>query len=209
MVIHEEQTRSGVACDEDVSPTVLVEIRSDHRHAVGLSGGRDSGLLGHVGERAVSVVAVEGMSSGGQSTGPTLHGNTFPVAVHILAGYGRMFKREADVVRNEKIEVAIAVVIKETASRAPAWLIAQKAGRLGHVSKRSIAIVAVKTVLTKIGAEDVFEAVVVVVPDADAGGPAHGLQSCLLGDVGESAVAVVFVKAIGGARRITGQAGAG
>src|SRR5207237_6726873 len=61
--------------------------------------------------------------------------------------------------------------------------------------------VAVKSVLPEVGAEDVVEAIVVVVANTDRGGPANCLQARLLGDIGERAVAIVLVETIGSARR--------
>src|SRR5579863_976260 len=154
------------------------------------------------------------MSSRGQSTRPTFHRDALPIAIYVLAGHGRVLEGEPYVVGNEQVEMAIPVVVEETASRSPAWLIVAgltipgltipKAGGLGYVSKRSITVVTIKAVLPKIGTEDVLESIVVVVADADARGPSHGLQSCLLRNVGEGAVAIVLVEAVGRARRISG-----
>ena len=117
------------------------------------------------------------------------------------------FEREAHVIGNEQIKVPIPVVVQETASRSPAGLIVPKAGTLGYVGKRPIAVVSIETVLAEVGAKNILESVVVVVTDANAGRPARCLQTGFLGDVGEGAVAIVLVKAIGGVRRIPRQAG--
>ena len=50
-------------------------------------------------------------------------------------------------------------------------------GSCGHVREGSIAIVAVEDVLSPVGDEQVFEAIIVVVADADAAGPAVFEQS--------------------------------
>ena len=149
------------------------------------------------------------MSARRQSSRPALDRYTFPIAIYVLAGDGRVLEGEAHIVGNKKIEVAIAVVVEETASCSPARLVVPQAGGLGYVSKRSIAVVAVETILTKIGAEDVLESVVVVVADADAGCPAHSFQSGLLRHIRKRSVAVVFVEAIRGAGRIAIQTRAG
>src|SRR6202042_24401 len=121
--------------------------------------------------------------------------NTFPVAIHVLAWHRRMFEGEAHVVRYEQIEVAIPVVVEETASCSPAGLLVPKTGSLSHVGKRSIPVVTIETILPKIRAEDVFESVVVVVAEAAPGGPPHCLQPRRFRHIGKSAVAAVLVKA--------------
>ena len=81
-----------------------------------------------------------------------------------------------------------------------------KPGLPGHIGKCAIAIVAVEPVLSEVGAEDVVEAVVVVVGDANSIGPACRLQAGLFGDVRESAVTVIFVQAVRRFGRIAVQA---
>src|SRR5258708_4955876 len=146
------------------------------------------------------------MPACGQSSRSALDGDTFPVAIHVLAWHRRVFEGEAHIVRYEQIEVPIAVVVEETASRTPSRLLVPKTGGLGHVGKRSISVVAIETILPKIRAEDVLESVIVVVADTDSGGPSHRLQPGLFRHIGKSTVAVVLEKAIGCARRISVQA---
>ena len=45
VVVHEEQAGRGIAGNVDVGPTVLVKIRSNHRHAIRLRRLADSRLL--------------------------------------------------------------------------------------------------------------------------------------------------------------------
>src|ERR1700722_1961145 len=103
--------------------------------------------------------------------------------------------------------MAIAVVVDETATRAPSHLIAPQTRCLGYIGEGAVAVVAIKTVLSKVRAEDIFESVVVVIADAYAGRPAHRFQTGLLGYVGEGAVPIIFVEPIRCPRRITAQTG--
>src|SRR5258708_30739723 len=146
------------------------------------------------------------MSSRGQSSRPAFNGDALPVAIHVLAWHRRVFEGEAHVVRHEQIEMSIPVVVEETASRAPAWLRAPQTGGLGRVSKRSIAIIAIKALLPKIDAEDVFESVIVIVADANTGGPAYRLQSRFLGNIRKCSLAIALVKALRCARPVSLQA---
>src|SRR5256885_5094979 len=107
-----------------------------------------------------------------------------------------MFNRKTDVIRNKQVKVPITVVVQETASRAPPRLIVQEPGSLRHIGEGAITIVAVEYVLSEVGAEHVFKSVVIVVPDADAGGPTNGMETRLLRNIRERPVAIVLVQAV-------------
>src|SRR4029077_9899939 len=68
----------------------------------------------------------------------------------------------------------------------------------GDIGKRAVAVVVVEDVLAEVGDEEIVEAVVVVIADADGLPPAGMNEARLSGDVGESTVAIIFVQAIGG-----------
>ena len=59
MVVHEEQTRSGIASNINVWPAVFVQIRRHHSHAITLCSPRDACQLADVAKRSVTVVSVE------------------------------------------------------------------------------------------------------------------------------------------------------
>src|SRR5437667_2596849 len=123
----------------------------------------------------------------------------FPTATTVLAGNGRMFNRKSHVVRDEQIEVAIAIVVHETAPRSPAWLITQEPGCFCYIGECAVAIVTVKNILSKPGAKDIVKSVVVVVSNADSAGPSDRVQPCLFGYVRKCPVAIVLVQAISSA----------
>lgn len=77
--------------------------------------------------------------------------------------------------------------------------IRQKTGGFGYISESAVAIVAVQNVVAEIGTEDVVEAIIVVVPDANAASPTDAMQSGSLGNVCKRSIAIVLVQAIGGA----------
>ncbi len=148
------------------------------------------------------------MPSGRHPPRSALDGNALPVAVGVRPGDGRVLEREAHVVGDEQVQVAIPVVVQEAASGSPARLGVQEPRRLRHVREGSVAVVPVEGVLPEAGAEEIFEAVVVVVPDADSGSPTHGTQAGLFRDIGERPVTIVLVEAVGRARRSAVEAGA-
>ena len=116
---------------------------------------------------------------------------------------------DVEVVGDEKVQQAVTIAFDEGASGGVANARLQEAGLLCHVSEGAVAVVAVKAVLAVVGDEKVVEAIVVVIADADAHGPARIGKPGFLGDVGEGAIAVVFVQAIAGSGRNTVQATAG
>jgi hypothetical protein len=75
----------------------------------------------------------------------------------------------------------------------------KQAGFPGHIGEGAIAVVAIEAILAVIGEKEILEAVVVVVPNANALRPSDIDQARLDGDIRECAVAVVLVEAIGGA----------
>ena len=161
----------------------------------------DAGLPADVGERAVAVVVKELHGSGRQAARPAVHRHALPVAVRVLAGLRQLLERRVQVVRDEQIEAAVAVVVDPGAAGAVAHVVLQQARLRGHVGERAVAVVAIEHVLAVVGDEEIVEAVVVVVADGHRRGPARSRQPGLLGHVGEGAVAVVLVEAIGRARR--------
>src|SRR6202035_5461209 len=88
--------------------------------------------------------------------------------------------------------MAVAVIVDECAAGAPASLFSGDSGLLAHVGKSSVAVVVVENVLAVVSYEQIFEAVVVVVSDANALAPAAMAQSSSGGHVGKCAVAIVL-----------------
>src|SRR4029077_21213679 len=113
-------------------------------------------------------------------------------------GHGSGGQIHVDVVGYEKIKPAIAIVIDESATGVPALAVGGDTGLGGDIGKRAVAVVVVEDVLAEVGDEEIVEAVVVVIADADGLPPAGMNEARLSGDVGESTVAIIFVQAIGG-----------
>ena len=89
-----------------------------------------------------------------------------------MRGLGACGEIEVDIVGDKQVEQAVAVVVEKGAAgaEAVAWL--EQAGLRGDIGEGAVAVVAVEAVLAVVGDEEVFEAIVVVVADADADGPA-------------------------------------
>src|SRR5205814_456719 len=98
----------------------------------------------------------------------------------------------------EEIETAVAIVVDESAASVPALPGAGDASFFADVGEGAVAVVVVEDVFPEVRDEEIVEAVVIVIADADALSPAGMKQAGFGGDVGESAVAIVFEKMIGG-----------
>ena len=94
--------------------------------------------------------------------------------------------------------MAVAIVINKGASCTIPGPRGFEPGLGGDVRKGSVAVVVIQDVLAKVGQEEVIVAVVVVISDADAVAPARVAEPCLVGHVGESAIAIVVIEVIRG-----------
>src|SRR5579872_6262104 len=128
----------------------------------------------------------------------------FHAAKHtVLVGarFGRAGKVEIEVIRYKQIEQAVAIVIDPRASGAPVGPVAADPGLPGDIGKGAVAVIVVQHVLAPVGDEQVFEAVIIVVADTHAAGPAGTQQTGLLRYIGERPIAIVLVQAVGRALR--------
>ena len=76
----------------------------------------------------------------------------------------------------------------------------QQARFFGDVREGAVAVIPVEDILAPATDEKVVETVVVVVADADTGGPDGALEAGFLRDIREGAVPIIPVKAIAGLR---------
>jgi hypothetical protein len=99
--------------------------------------------------------------------------------------------------------MSIPIIIYEGASGSPATFVLRKgeAGLFRDVGKRTIAVVAIKFILSKIRAEEIFESVVVIVAYADGVSPSNMVQTGFVSDISEGSITVIFVKTVGGTGR--------
>jgi hypothetical protein len=96
---------------------------------------------------------VEGVTGRRQAVGAAPDGHAFPVAVGTAAGFGDAGGVEIDVVGDEDIEQAVAVVVDEGAAGAPAIAGDGKAGARGDVLEFAVAEVAVEGVMAVVSDE--------------------------------------------------------
>ena len=206
IVVVAVQDRGGrIRCDVDVGPVVAGEIRGCRSHRVAARDTRDARRLGPILERAVAAIAEEQVGVGRQPFRATVHRQAFPQAVRTLAGLGRGIEVEPQVVGDEEIEAAVAVVVDKRAAGAPAHVAPAEPGGRRHVLEPCTAVVAIQDVVTVVREEHVEPAVIVDVAGADARGPSGAPQADLVGHVDERAIARVAIQPI--RRRFPGRKG--
>jgi len=113
-------------------------------------------------------------------------------------GDGRGFQVEVDVIGDEEIEMAVAIVVHEGTAGVPALAGGGDAGFFADVGEGAVAIVVIENIFAEVGDEEIVETVVVVIADADALSPAGVREAGFGGDIGESAVAIIFEEMRGG-----------
>ena len=119
-LLRKQQAGSGVAGHINIRPAIVVEIRGDHGHAVAAFARRYAGLPRDIRECAVAIVAIEGLRARRQAARTAIHGNTFPLAVRVLPGFGNGREVEIDIIGDKQIEMAVAIVVDQRAAGAPA-----------------------------------------------------------------------------------------
>jgi hypothetical protein len=116
LLVDVEDGGCAVAGDIEVCPAVSVEVSSDNTEGVVATGSGDAGGLGHVGELPRPVVPIEDIAIERKPARPAGGGDVAVVAVRILAGFGRRLEVELEIVGDEQIEIAVAIVIEESAA---------------------------------------------------------------------------------------------
>src|ERR1700676_4620301 len=104
---------------------------------------------------------------------------------------------EVNVGCDEKIELAIAIVIDKSATGAPGLARTGYTGFSAHITEGTVAIVVVKNIFSVVGDVQVVESVVVVVANASSLTPTRMTQAGLFGDIGEGAVVIIVVQVAG------------
>ena len=186
-----EGSGGGVVGDVDVGPAVIVEVGDGDGECVGADGVPHAAFLRDVGEGAVAVVAVEDVFATLQTGGAAGYLNAF---VGAAGGFGKGggLDVEVDVVGDEEVEVAVAVVVEERAAGVPSGLRLQEACFGGDIGEGAVAVIAIEDILSVVADEEIVPAIVVVVADAATLSPAAAAKAGFGCDVGEGAVAIVF-----------------
>jgi len=189
-----ERAGGGVVGNVNVGPAVVVEVGGEDTEAVGAVGAEDSSEFGNVGEGAVAVVAKENIFSADEAGRAASDHYAF---IQAGAGLGDGCGGEihVDVIGDEEIEFAVAIVVNEGATAVPAVAVCCDAGFFGDFGEGAVAVIVIETILAEVADEEIVEAVVVVIAEAAALSPARVGDAGSECDVSERAVAIIFEKA--------------
>src|SRR5580704_3696676 len=188
-----ESAGSRVIGHVDIGPAVIIKIGSEHAQSISPVRAKDSSGLGNVGKRAVAVVVVKNIFPALQTRRTARYQHTF-IKARTRFRHGRCGQVHVDVIGNEKVEAAIAIVIDKRTTGVPTRAPARHTRPLAHVGESPVTIVAIQNILAVISYEQILPPVVVVVADANALAPARVPYSRLGGNVGEGAIAIVTEK---------------
>ncbi len=150
-------------------------------------------MLADVGEGAVAIVVIEAIIFLWKAHGTAVHLNAFPVAGRIFAGLDRLIEIEDQVVRDEQIQMAVAVVIDPGAAGSKMSAGAKQARFFGDVGEGSVAVIVKKNILAPAGDKYVVETVVVIIANGNAAGPHAAGEAGFFSNVGEGSVAIILV----------------
>ena len=171
VVVAIENAGRAVAGDENVGPSIFVEVECRHAEGVVAFGAINVGFGGDVFKRAIAAIVIEDILRSGQTARPAHDGNPLPDASQTFPRRRRGRQIEIHIIGHNQIEAAIAIVVDECAARAPRLARSRDAGFLGDFGEHAVLIV-VKTVLAVVGDVKIFPSVVVVVANANALAPA-------------------------------------
>src|SRR6266404_2543211 len=181
----------------NVRPAVVVQIGSEHAEAKSAVSLEDAGFFADVGESSIAVVVIKNVLAAVESRRTARDHDAF-VEAGTGFGNGRGLQVEIDVVGDEEIEVAVAIVVHESAAGVPALAVSGDARFFADVREGAVAVVVVENVFSEVGDEEIVGAVVVVVAHAHGLPPSGMEQAGFGGDVRESAVAIVFEETVRG-----------
>src|SRR4029077_16821057 len=145
----------------NIGPTIVVEIGSEYAETVSAVGVGDAGSLRNIPEGGVAV-GVEQDVRGAIHAWRTASDHHAFVQAGPGLGHGSGGQIHVDVVGDEKIKLAIAIVIDESATGVPALAVGGDTGPGGDIGKRAVAIVVVEDIVAEVGDKQIVETVVVV-----------------------------------------------
>src|SRR6185312_8364819 len=155
-------------------------------------------MSSNVGKRPVAIISIEHGAFTNQTARPAIHRDALEITRWILSQGRDFIEVENQVVGNEQIQMAVAIIIHPCATCAPPLAGMQQPGLLCHIAESTIPIVAIQNILRPTGNKKILETVVVVVPHRYATGPALAGESGLCSHVGKSAITIVLVEPIDG-----------
>jgi hypothetical protein len=119
VVVVKQDAGLGIDGHINIGPAIVIEIVRDGGDGVARAGFEDAGFSGDISKSAVAIVVIEDVGVAGRPRGPHITGMPFHWQTAGSPGWS-LRGIELDVIADEQIEMAVAVVIEEGAARAPA-----------------------------------------------------------------------------------------
>src|SRR5207248_6000375 len=131
----------------DGRPAVVVEISGQNTQAEGAVHLGDAGRLGDISESSIPVVVIENVFSAGQSRWTASNSQAL---VETRSGFGHRRRRQIqiDVVGNEQVKIAVAIVIHKGATCSPTRGLSGDSGFVTDIRKRAVSIILIEHILT-------------------------------------------------------------
>src|SRR3954468_18800598 len=145
MPIDPELVRRRVVGDVEVQPSIVVVVGGDHTKP-GAIGATDARGVGDIGEVAVPVVSVQTIWYRPVIARTTVVRSTRRVRALLVSCHC-----EVQIIRDEEVEISVAVVLEERGPRAPQGI--ADAGLPCHVAKRAVPVVSEERLRSKTGDE--------------------------------------------------------
>jgi hypothetical protein len=183
--------RGAVVGEIEIDVAIVVVVEAGHAHRVPVAADRQTGFLGRGAKGAVTVVEIESVEILPQPPG-TIHDRNLAAPQAGTASGEDFLPGRLDVVADIQVLIPVAIGVEEGRADAPARL--EDAGLAGDVGKGSVAVVAIKQIVTVGRQIDVRQPVGVEIADATAVPVNACADTGSLGDIGEGAVAVVAVQ---------------
>jgi hypothetical protein len=142
----------------NVRPAVAIQIGGRDAQAVSAYSGPHAGLLAHIDKGAVALVVIENVLAAGQVPAVRRQPEC-PCKCRDHPRAGRGLQIEVDIVGDEQIEMAVAIVVDKSAAGVPADLRPglNQSAPARHVGKGAVAVVAVERVLAVVGDKQIVE----------------------------------------------------
>src|SRR5436190_1086005 len=125
-----QQARRRVAGDVNFLPAVPVEVGRHRVQTEARVHSADARTCADVRERAVSVIVVEHGALGNQSARTAIHRNAFKITPRIFPGRWDLIEIENQIVGDEQVQAAVAIIVHPCTTSAPALTCMHKAGFL-------------------------------------------------------------------------------
>ena len=185
-----ESARGRIVRHINVRPAVVVQVRRQNSQAISAIRAENPRRLGNVGESPITIVVVKNVLTVFHARRPARDHHTL-IKTRPRFRHRRSRQVESDVVGDEEIEFAVAIVVDEGTPCTPARALARNACLLAHIGERAVTVVVIHHILAKVGDEQIIPTIVVIISNTHALSPARVSDAGFGRHIRECAVAIV------------------